>query len=242
MAAPPAKALVAGALLPRPLLSIVIPVFNEAQNLSVLGVLVAQLRQRGHQVIVVDGGSSDGTWQALQTFECMVLRSGPGRARQMNTGAAQAEGEVIWFLHVDSELSESVLMALETQCQRGSDIFWGRFDVRLSGTHKAFRVIEWFMNQRSRLTGIATGDQGIFVHKTLWQRANGYAGLALMEDIDLSKRLRKMVSPVCLPQRLITSSRRWEKGGILRTVLLMWSLRALFFFGVSPQRLATWYR
>jgi rSAM/selenodomain-associated transferase 2 len=159
----------------------------------------------------------------------------------MNAGAEQAQGDVYWFVHSDSIVPADADRLIEQALSEHKH--WGRFDVRLSGKHFAFRIIEWMMNMRSCITGITTGDQGIFMCKQAFDELYGYKPIALMEDIDLSKRLLiHFGKPACLHAKLVTSSRRWEQHGIIRTVLLMWSLRLAYFLGVSPETLARRYR
>ncbi len=158
----------------------------------------------------------------------------------MTAGARQAGGEILWFLHADS-LPPPDAACLIRAALADPDRHWGRFDVRLSGRQPLLRAVETLMNRRSRLTGIATGDQGIFVRRALFERIGGYPPVALMEDIALSRLLKRHGWPVCLRQRLQTSSRRWERNGISRTILLMWRLRLAYFFGADPARLARIY-
>lgn len=222
-------------------LSIIIPALNEAAGIR--GVLLALqgLRARGHEVIVVDGGSADGTAELARPLADGVLVSPAGRAGQQNAGAAAAAGDVLLFLHADTRLPEGaaewVLDGL-----RATGRGWGRFDVRLSGAHPMLRVVERMMNLRSRATGIATGDQAIFVRRAWFGRAGGFPGIPLMEDVALSAALRRMGRPLCLRQRVVTSSRRWEQRGIWRTIALMWRLRLEFALGADPARLARRYR
>ncbi len=220
-------------------LSIIIPVLDEAEAIESLLVQIAPLRIAGHEVIVVDGGSRDET-AAVAVLHCdQLLQSPRGRANQMNRGAEIASGDHLWFLHADSKIDESLLVDLP---QLISGQCWGRFNVRLSGTHPAFRLIERMMNWRSCLSGIATGDQGIFVERTLFDSVGGFPAIPLMEDIELSKRLKRIRRPACIRYPLQTSSRRWERDGILRTVLLMWHLRLRYFFGTSPEILVRRYQ
>ncbi len=220
--------------------SIIIPVLNEADTLTHSLAALQALRKAGHEIIVVDGGSHDGTAGRAEKLVDSVIVSEKGRARQMNAAAAKARGEILLFLHADTvlparapELITSAL--LETQS------CWGRFDVRLSGSAFVLRLVERAMNWRSCLTGIATGDQAMFVRRDVFQKLGGFADIPLMEDIELSRRLKACSRPVCLPQRVITSSRRWEKEGIIRTIVLMWSIRLAYFLGISPARLANIY-
>lgn len=221
-------------------LSVIIPVLNEyaeiARNLPAL----QWLRQLGHEVIVVDGGSWDHSVAAATPFADKVLVSSQGRSRQMNAGATSASGDVLLFLHIDTLLPEDTVLILQQRFESKPEI-WGRFDVRLSGERPLFRVIERLMNWRSRITGIATGDQAIFMSRSLYAKAGGYADIPLMEDIELCRRLKRHMRPQCLRQRVHTSARRWEANGPINTILLMWRLRFAFWLGTDPQRLAERY-
>ena len=220
-------------------ISVVIPTLNEADRIAATLFPLQPLRARGHEVLVVDGGSTDLT-AARATGLCdRVLQAPPGRARQMNRGAQAAHGEVLWFLHADTLVpAGAAATLLEALAQHA----WGRFDVRLSGPQPLLRAVEALMNLRSRLTGIATGDQGLFVRRELFERVGGFPDIPLMEDIALSRALRRSGSPACLRVRLLTSSRRWERHGALRTILLMWRLRFDYWRGVPAERLAARYR
>ena len=221
-------------------ISIVIPVLNEeAQIVSCLERL-RPMRSRGHEVIVVDGGSEDAT-RALAAPRCdRLLRSRPGRAAQMNLGARFAGSDVVLFLHADSQLPEDAEQAIaEALADRKPG--WGWFDVRLSGRAPVYRLIAAFMNLRARLTAVCTGDQALFVSAELFHLAGGFPGIPLMEDIDISKKLRKLARPRPLAQEISSSSRRWERNGVVRTILQMWRLRLLYFFGAAPEKLAARY-
>lgn len=221
-----------------PRLSIIIPAIDEAERLAVTLPSLAGLRRAGHEIIVVDGGSRDDTRERMAPLVDRVLITGRGRARQMNAGAAASEGDVLLFLHADSVLpgdaEAAIAHALGLSC-------WGRFDVRLWGRERVFRVIETFMNLRSRLTGIATGDQAIFVERATFRQVGGYPDIPLMEDVAISRLLKAIAPPACLRQRVITSARRWRGNGIFRTVFLMWRLRLAFALGADPARLARRY-
>ncbi len=221
-------------------ISIVIPVRNEAKNIGRLLCNLQPYRDRGHEVIVVDGGSEDETVLIARSLADSVLQTTAGRSRQMNAGAKHATGELLWFLHADSELPEQADALIISAVTTGT-FTWGRFDVRLSGRRKLLRVVEKMMNFRSRLTAIATGDQGIFISRKLFEKVGGYPDQLLMEDIALCKVLKKYQAPVCLREKLETSSRRWEQRGIIRTILLMWRLRMAYYFGVSADKLAIHY-
>ena len=223
-------------------LSIIIPCLNEAQQIEESLLTLQALRQLGHEIIVCDAGSTDNTRELASPLCDLFLQSDRGRALQMNAGAAQASGDALCFLHADT-LSPQHLDKHIFQALQQSRSVWGRFNIRLSGRHPAFRMIERMINLRSRLSGIASGDQGIFIYRNVFNRLGGYKAIALMEDIELSKRLRAISKPACIKQpTLLTSSRRWEEHGILRTVLLMWKLRLKYFLGSNPQQLASEYR
>ncbi len=221
-------------------ISIIIPVFNEAAVAARTLSTLQPLRAAGHELILVDGGSDDATVALSEPFVDQVIRMPKGRSRQMNAGAKLARGEIFLFLHTDTLLPERADQLIIKGMGRGGRK-WGRFDVRLSGRHFFFRIIEWLMNWRSRITGIATGDQAIFVQRKLFEKMGGFPDIDLMEDITLSKFLKRYGPPLCLWHRVITSSRRWEENGILRTILLMWRLRLAYFLGSNPERLAHLY-
>ena len=221
-------------------LSFIIPTLNEAEYIGACLLPLQSLRKKGHQVIVADGGSTDETAAIAATLADHVVTCPSGRrAMQMNKGARLAVGDVLVFLHADTLLPEDVDHYLLNGVNIGRG--WGRFDVRLSGNGPALRIIEWFMNVRSRLTGIATGDQAIFVTQGLFEESGGYPDIAIMEDIAFSKILKKRMPPVCLRKKVVASSRRWEKFGVIRTVLQMWMLRARYFLGADPDNLARQY-
>lgn len=197
------------------------------------------LRTRGHEVIVVDGGSTDNTLAEAMPLADRVLQSPRGRARQMHTGTRHASGSVFWFLHADTLPPEAADILILEALAAGQD--WGWFDLRLSGRRLLLKWVAWLMNRRSRLTGIATGDQGIFVQRAVYEQAGGYPLIPIMEDIALSRRLRRLGKPRQVDTPLLSSSRRWEKHGVLRTILTMWGLRLGYFLGIDPQQLARFY-
>lgn len=226
---------------PARMISVVVPTFNEATTIErTLGGLQA-LRRAGHEVIVVDGLSDDETLVRARPLADKVLGATRGRASQMNAGARIAQGDVLWFLHADC-LSPMDVDNLILNALKKKDAVWGRFDVCLSGSGLLYRIIEFMMNSRSRITGIATGDQGIFVTQNMFKQAGGFPDIPLMEDIAFSKRLRAYGRPVCLQHKLTTSSRRWERRGVWHTILMMWRLRLAYALGVNPQKLARLYR
>ena len=222
-------------------ISIIIPVLNEAGSIRQSLLALQPYRQQGHELIVVDGGSNDKTIEQAEHLCDMLINSQSGRARQMNAGADKAKGEILLFLHADTQLPNNACGIILSELPRQKDRVWGRFDVRLSGSHPLLSVIARAMNLRSRLTGIATGDQAMFIRQQYFQKLNGFPDVPLMEDIRLSRALMRYSRPICIRNKLTTSSRRWEQQGIVRTVLLMWYLRLAHFFGKSPAELSRLY-
>lgn len=226
-------------------LSIIIPVLNEAEGLpDMLGHLLSQCGSDS-EVIVVDGGSTDDSRQAAARAGARVICSERGRARQMNVGAAAAQGDTFLFLHADTVLPPSVEHAIETAIRRGwraHEYAWGRFDVRIAGRPFMLRVVASLMNRRSRLTGIATGDQAMFMTRRAFESVGGFPDQPLMEDVELSKRLLALSRPICLKDRVVTSGRRWEAHGVWKAIWLMWRLRWLYWRGVPASELAKSYR
>jgi rSAM/selenodomain-associated transferase 2 len=221
-------------------LSIIVPCLNEADGIAESLSALAPLRARGSEVIVVDADSRDGTRERAARHADLVIGAPRGRAIQMNAGAARARGEILLFLHADTRLpdaADGLIVDGLKRSRRG----WGRFDVTIASRHPLLPVVGRFMNLRSRLTGIATGDQAIFVTRSLFTAAGGYPEIALMEDIALCKRLKRYGPPLCLRHRLTTSGRRWEQKGVLRTIGLMWSLRLAYWLGADPGKLAARY-
>lgn len=224
-----------------PRLSIVIPTLNEGDTIAPLLHDLRGCYRPGDEIIVVDGGSTDHTTDKVRRHADRVLTSAPGRARQMNLGAESANGDAIWFLHADTRLPPRARDDLAALIGRG--VAWGRFDIRLSGARWRFRLIESLINLRSRLSGIATGDQGMFVRRELFHQVGGFPEIPLMEDVALSRSLKRRRRPHCVRHpRIITSSRRWEDRGTIRTILLMWRLRLAYALGASADRLARHYR
>lgn len=221
-------------------LSIIIPCLNEAEEIAATLDACAEMRARGTEIIVVDGGSSDATIALAKSRADVVLSAPRGRASQMNAGARCARGEILLFLHADSRLPASAdTLVLDGLAASGKR--WGRFDVVISGRHALLPVIAACMNRRSRWTGIATGDQALFVTRELFDHAHGFPELPLMEDVALTSTLARSGRPLCLRQPVITSGRRWEKHGVVRTVLLMWRLRLAYWRGISAEELARRY-
>lgn len=222
-------------------LSIIVPVLNEAQALPALLAHLSAWVQEGCEVIIVDGGSDDGSQALVPCAGLALLRSSRGRARQMNAGAAQATGDVLLFLHADTQLPPGAAV-LVAQALADGRRCWGRFDVCITGRHVMLRVVARMMNLRSRLSGIATGDQALFVSRSAFEAVGGFPDQALMEDIELSWRLRRVSRPACLRARVTTSGRRWETRGVWHTIVLMWRLRWAYWRGVPAERLAKAYR
>ena len=235
-----------GPIAPRPSVAVIMPVLNEADGLE------ASVRALDgfdlHEIVIVDGGSSDATravaarlaGAADRAVPVRVVQSVAGRAHQMNRGARGTSADVLLFLHADTTLPSGALDSVRAALRKGRT--WGRFDVRLDGRQVMFRMIERMMNLRSALTGIATGDQAMFVLRDTFTLLGGFAPLPLMEDVELSRRLKWTGAPAILHAPVVTSARRWRVGGLWRTVLRMWTLRLLYSLGVSPARLAGHYR
>jgi rSAM/selenodomain-associated transferase 2 len=219
-------------------ISIVIPVLNEAEQLSDKLMALQHLRDRC-QLILVDGGSTDNSRLMAEPWVDKFVSSSPGRAIQMNTGAAKADADLLLFLHIDTQLPDDAIELMINAVN--TDYLWGRFDVVFDTTQVMFKVIAFFMNHRSRLTGIATGDQCLFMTRQAFQLVGGFPPIALMEDVAISAKLKKLGKPACLKAKVITSARRWQQHGIFRTILLMWRLRLAYFFGADPNNLATRY-
>ncbi|MBI5898585.1 MAG: TIGR04283 family arsenosugar biosynthesis glycosyltransferase [Rhodocyclales bacterium] len=220
-------------------LSIILPVLDEASAIGARLAALQALRAQGVELVVADGGSRDGTAARCAGLADHVLIAACGRARQMNAGAAISHGEILLFLHADTELPPRAFDAIVGAIDAGA--LWGRFDVRIDGSHPLLRIVERMMNWRSRLTGIATGDQAIFLRRDLFERIGGYQDIPLMEDIRLCARLKREAAPACLAEPVTTSARRWEQHGVWRTMLLMWRLRAAHYFGANPEVLARRY-
>ncbi|HUJ00179.1 MAG TPA: TIGR04283 family arsenosugar biosynthesis glycosyltransferase [Usitatibacter sp.] len=221
-------------------ISIIVPALDEAHGIAAALAALAGARRRGAEVIVVDGGSADATREIAAPLCDRVLRAPRGRAAQMNAGARESRGEVLVFLHADTRLPEAALEAIEAALAEPRRA-WGRFDVRIEGRAPLLAVVAAAMNLRSRLTGIATGDQAIFVRRAAFERVGGFPPIPLMEDVAISSALRKLSRPACLRERVATSGRRWERRGVLATIALMWRLRFAYALGADPHRLARRY-
>jgi rSAM/selenodomain-associated transferase 2 len=219
--------------------SIIMPILDEGPALAgALRPLQAH-RAAGHELILVDGGSRDTGPQEASGLCDRLLHAPRGRAAQMNAGAAAARHDILLFLHADTRLPANAPAHLAAALAGGHG--WGRFNVRIEGRSALLPLIALMMNWRSRLTGMATGDQAIFIRRDLFTRIGGYADLPIMEDLDLSRRLRPFGPPACLSGPAVTSGRRWDRHGAWRTIFLMWRLRAAFYLGADPRHLAEKY-
>lgn len=222
-------------------ISIVVPALNEAGGIVRALQALQPWRVAGHEVIVVDGGSGDTTRSLAEGLADRVLDCKPGRARQMNAGARSARGDILVLLHADTRLPPGADGAIVSAVGDGGK-HWGRFDVMIAGASPWLPCVAWFMNRRSRWTGIATGDQAVFVRRSSFDAVGGFPEQPLMEDIELSQRLLALGRPVCLRLRAVTSGRRWDQRGAWRTIFLMWRLRLMYRLGTPAERLAEWYR
>ncbi len=215
--------------------SIIIPTFNEASNIETCLLPLQEIRKQC-EIVVADGGSTDNTVKLARPLADKVIIADKGRARQMNAGAHSAMGDILIFLHADTTLPKNAIDLIKPAANR-----WGRFDIKLTGKPIMLKVVAFFMNWRSRLTGIATGDQVIFVSRVLFDKVECYPDIALMEDISLCTRLKQITPPYCIAAKVFSSGRRWEKFGVLKTILLMWSIRLRYFLGERPDVLARLY-
>ena len=223
-----------------PTLSVIVPVLNEEKGIGATLAFLAPLRARGVEVIVVDGGSQDGTVALATPLSDQLIISAKGRGRQLHAGAAVAHGSIFLFLHADTRLPDAADQLIFVSL--GQSDGWGRFDVEIVGQHRMLRVVSAMMNLRSRWSGIATGDQAMFITRDLYERVGGFPDQPLMEDIEISQRLCRLARPICLRERVRTSGRRWERDGVWRTILLMWRLRWRNWRGEAAADLAKAYQ
>jgi rSAM/selenodomain-associated transferase 2 len=220
-------------------ISIIVPVLNEASCLNSLLVQLEDWRNDKDEVIFVDGGSEDASRNMIRAFGFSVIKCEPGRAKQLNQGAMSAKGDILWFLHADSDISEISRESFLSQAHNES--FWGFFKIRISDEALIFRIIAFCMNCRARCTSVATGDQGIFVSKFLFINVGAYPDIKLMEDIELTSSLRRRAAPIILGGAINTSARRWRTNGVVQTILLMWVLRIRWFLGCSDRTIKRLY-
>lgn len=219
-------------------ISVIVPVLNEEPLIVAALAGLQSLRARGHEVIVIDGGSADATFALSQPLADRVISAPRGRASQMNAGARAATGEALVFLHADTRLPQAAGELVRDALAHHA---WGRFDVTIESAHPLLAVVAFMMNLRSRITGIATGDQAMFVTRAAFEKAGGFPAIGLMEDVALSSALKRSGAPACLKAKATTSGRRWEQRGVIATIVLMWRLRLLYFLGTDPARLAQIY-
>jgi rSAM/selenodomain-associated transferase 2 len=221
-------------------ISVIVPTLDEVQNIEITLSALQPLRSRGHEVIVSDGGSTDGTRRIARRYADIVIRASRGRSRQMCEAVEHASGSIYWFLHADTQPPANAdRLIIEGLAKSGRR--WGRFDVQICDGDPRLQCVAYFMNLRSRITAVATGDQGIFACRDVYTAAGGFPDIPLMEDIALSRDLKQQGRPVCLRTPLRTSSRRWREHGVMRTIVMMWCLRAAYALGVDPRLLARRY-
>jgi rSAM/selenodomain-associated transferase 2 len=224
----------------KPALSILVPLLNEADTIEATLRELEPYRARGAEIIFCDGGSADATMTRAAAAGDLVISAPRGRGSQMNAAAAQASGDTLLFLHADTRLPDNADQCLRDALASGGHV-WGRFDVLIEGASRLLLLVGAMMNLRSRLTGVATGDQAIFARADAFRAAGGFPDIPLMEDIAFSSRMKRLGPPLCLRARVKTSGRRWERHGVARTILLMWRLRAAYFLGADPRDLAVKY-
>lgn len=226
-------------------ISIIVPMLNEAKTLPELLQHLLVFKLQGCEIILVDGGSQDGSVDIAQTAGFNVVKTEAGRAHQMNRGAALASGNLLLFLHADTRLPANAMPLIAEYTANRSDnrnYQWGRFDVFIKGKSPWLKLVAWMMNWRSALSGIATGDQAIFIRRATFLHVGGFPEQPLMEDIELCKRLKRIVAPARIIEPVITSGRRWDERGVWKTIFLMWRLRWRYWRGVPAEKIAAAYR
>lgn len=220
--------------------SIIIPTLNECSFFTKQQRVLTTLLKEGHEIIVVDGGSDDGTLGLAEKIGCKCISTKASRGHQQHVGANTSSHHTLIFLHADTQLPSNAINDIRTSLD-SSNSNWGRFNVEFTSNRCIFKVIAWFMNKRSCITGIVTGDHTLFVNRQLYFKCGGFSDTGIMEDIDLSKRLKKYSRPICINNNVITSSRKWEHQGVIKTILIMWSLRLQYYFGASEESLIKQY-
>ena len=221
-------------------ISFIIPTLNEETFLNEQKAFFSLLIDEGHEIIIVDGGSKDNSLNIAKILGCKTISTKPSRGFQQHIGAEISINEILVFLHADTSLPSSALNSIK-QALSMPNMKWGRFNVAFTNRKFIFKIIAWFMNKRSCLTGIVSGDHTLFVKREIYFDCGGFSDIPIMEDIDISKKLKKCSKPVCLTDKVITSSRKWEKNGVLNTIFLMWCLRFLFYIGIPAEKLAKYY-
>ncbi|MDH5436192.1 MAG: TIGR04283 family arsenosugar biosynthesis glycosyltransferase [Gammaproteobacteria bacterium] len=220
-------------------ISVIIPTLNECKHIAQTLLCLQVMRQHGNEVILVDAGSDDNTVEVATPLCDLVIITKRGRAHQMQAGINKSCGDVLWFLHGDTIVSENTYFLIQQALNKH---LWGRFNVTINSQYKFLRLVAFMMNLRSCITGVCTGDQGIFVKKEIYTQVGGFPIIPLMEDIALSKKLKRLGRPACIKTSINTSGRRWESHGVIKTILLMWLLRMLYFFGKNPVSLKKYYK
>lgn len=221
-------------------ISFIIPVLNENLFFTKQQLYLQALLSQGHEIIIVDGGSKDDAHLAAEKIGCKCIQTKASRGFQLHSGANASSHNILVFLHADTILPLNAINLIDESLNQ-APAYWGRFDVAFTNKKLIFKVIAWFMNKRSCLTSIVTGDQTLFIKRNVYFDNGGFADLPLMEDIEFSKRLKHHSKPICINETVLTSSRKWEQHGIFRTIVLMWRLRLQFFLGVPAEQLARSY-